>query len=96
MFDEINSSSSCLIWLKRIKSSIKVFEDTTPDGEVLRRAVSNKGLSISALQKLKDNLFESCKRYPEQLSMEVYRQFDLFAGYSFCKVYSAPYAVESY
>lgn len=69
-----------------------------PDGDILRRAMSGKGRSLSALQKVKDNFFESCaaKGHPEQLSKEVYRQIESFAGYSFCKAHSASYAVESY
>ncbi|WP_343658809.1 DNA polymerase III subunit alpha [Chryseobacterium sp.] len=68
------------------------------DGDVLRRAMSGKGRSLSALQKVKDHFFESCKAlgHPEQLSREVYRQIESFAGYSFCKAHSASYAVESY
>ena len=68
------------------------------DGDVLRRAMSGKGRSLSALQKVKDHFFESCKSlgHPEQLSKEVYRQIESFAGYSFCKAHSASYAVESY
>lgn len=68
------------------------------DGDVLRRAMSGKGRSLSALQRVKDHFFESCKElgHPEQLSKEVYRQIESFAGYSFCKAHSASYAVESY
>lgn len=68
------------------------------DGDVLRRAMSGKGRSLSALQKVKDHFFESCTKigHPEQLSKEVYRQIESFAGYSFCKAHSASYAVESY
>jgi len=68
------------------------------DGDVLRRAMSGKGRSLNALQKVKDHFFESCKSlgHPEQLSKEVYRQIESFAGYSFCKAHSASYAVESY
>ncbi|MEA1848928.1 DNA polymerase III subunit alpha [Chryseobacterium sp. MHB01] len=68
------------------------------DGDVLRRAMSGKGRSLSALQKVKDHFFKSCKElgHPEQLSKEVYRQIESFAGYSFCKAHSASYAVESY
>lgn len=71
---------------------------SAPDGDVLRRTMSGKGRSLSALQKVKDHFFESCKelRHPEQLSKEVYRQIESFAGYSFCKAHSASYAVESY
>jgi len=71
---------------------------TAADGDVLRRAMSGKGRSLSALQKVKDNFFASCKDkgHPEVLSQEVYRQIESFAGYSFCKAHSASYAVESY
>jgi error-prone DNA polymerase len=68
------------------------------DGDILRRAMSGKGRSKEALQKVKDHFFECCARqgHPEQLSQEIYRQIESFAGYSFCKAHSASYAVESY
>ena len=68
------------------------------DGDILRRAMSGKGRSKAALQRVKDNFFTSCavKGHPEQLSAEIYRQIESFAGYSFCKAHSASYAVESY
>jgi DNA polymerase-3 subunit alpha/error-prone DNA polymerase len=68
------------------------------DGDILRRAMSGKGRSKAALQKVKDNYFECCaaKGHPLQLSQEIYRQIESFAGYSFCKAHSASYAVESY
>ncbi|KKO89169.1 DNA polymerase III subunit alpha [Sphingobacterium sp. Ag1] len=68
------------------------------DGDILRRAMSGKGRSLSALQKVKDDFFASCKQqgHPEELSAEIYRQIESFAGYSFCKAHSASYAVESY
>jgi len=68
------------------------------DGDILRRAMSGKGRSLEALQKVKDNFFTSCARkgHPETLSQEIYRQIESFAGFSFCKAHSASYAVESY
>lgn len=68
------------------------------DGDILRRAMSGKGRSKAALQKVKDNFFASCARqgHPVALSQEIYRQIESFAGYSFCKAHSASYAVESY
>lgn len=68
------------------------------DGDILRRAMSGKGRSLSALQRVKDHFFTSCARlgHSEELSREVYRQIESFAGYSFCKAHSASYAVESY
>lgn len=68
------------------------------DGDILRRAMSGKGRSKAALQKVKDNFFACCaqKGHPIKLSEEIYRQIESFAGYSFCKAHSASYAVESY
>ncbi|RKR08181.1 DNA polymerase III alpha subunit [Flavobacterium sp. 90] len=68
------------------------------DGDILRRAMSGKGRSKAALQKVKDDFFISAaaKGHPEALSHEIYRQIESFAGYSFCKAHSASYAVESY
>ncbi len=68
------------------------------DGDVLRRAMSGKTRSVKKLQEVRDNFFRSSaeKGHPEELSREVYRQIESFAGYSFCKAHSASYAVESY
>lgn len=68
------------------------------NGDILRRAMSGKGRSLSELQKVKEEFLESCENlgHPEALSAEVYRQIESFAGYSFCKAHSASYAVESY
>jgi DNA polymerase III alpha subunit len=67
-------------------------------GDILRRAISGKSRSITELQAVKDQFLASCKGkgHPEDLSLEVYRQIESFAGYSFCKAHSASYAVESY
>lgn len=68
------------------------------DGDILRRAMSGKSRSLKKLQEVKDHFFKCAKQqgHPEQLSKEVYRQIESFAGYSFCKAHSASYAVESY
>ncbi|TRW21067.1 DNA polymerase III subunit alpha [Flavobacterium zepuense] len=68
------------------------------DGDILRRAMSGKGRSKEALQKVKDHFIECCaaQGHPLELSQEIYRQIESFAGYSFCKAHSASYAVESY
>jgi DNA polymerase-3 subunit alpha/error-prone DNA polymerase len=68
------------------------------DGDILRRAMSGKGRSLAALQKVKEDFFVSCAQqgHTEVLSQEIYRQIESFAGYSFCKAHSASYAVESY
>lgn len=67
-------------------------------GDILRRAISGKSRSIKELHAVKEQFFLSCRErgHPDQLSAEVYRQIESFAGYSFCKAHSASYAVESY
>jgi len=68
------------------------------EADILRRAMSGKTRSIKELDKVKDRFFEYCtaKGYPLELTTEVYRQIESFAGYSFCKAHSASYSVESY
>ncbi|MDH6210467.1 DNA-directed DNA polymerase III PolC [Chryseobacterium sp. BIGb0186] len=97
--DELGETYGIMVYQEDvIKIALHFGGLSAPDGDVLRRAMSGKGRSLSALQKVKDHFFESCKElgHPEQLSMEVYRQIESFAGYSFCKAHSASYAVESY
>lgn len=81
-----------------IKIAIHYGGLSAADGDVLRRAMSGKHRSIEALERVKTDFFESCKKqgHDERLSAEVYRQIESFAGYSFCKAHSASYAVESY
>ncbi len=68
------------------------------DADILRRAMSGKTRSKKEFDGVRNRFFQNClaKGYPEQLSNEVYRQIESFAGYSFCKAHSASYAVESY
>jgi DNA polymerase-3 subunit alpha len=68
------------------------------DADVLRRAMSGKFRSKKELQKIIDKFFENCRNfgYPEEVTKEVWRQIESFAGYSFSKAHSASYAVESY
>ena len=67
-------------------------------GDILRRSISGKSRSKKEIESLKYMFFESCKKLGrnEELSKEVFRQIESFAGYSFCKAHSASYAVESY
>lgn len=68
------------------------------DADVLRRAMSGKFRSKAELRKIVDKFFSNCKArgYPEDLTREVWRQIESFAGYSFSKAHSASYAVESF
>jgi len=68
------------------------------DADVLRRAMSGKYRSKKELQRIINKFFENCRNfgYPEEVTKEVWRQIESFAGYSFSKAHSASYAVESY
>ncbi len=68
------------------------------DADVLRRAMSGKYRSRVEFQKIVDKYFESCyaQGHSEEITKEVWRQIESFAGYSFSKAHSASFAVESY
>jgi len=68
------------------------------ESDVIRRAMSGKYRSKKELQRIIDKFFSNCKKfgYPEEVTKEVWRQVESFAGYSFSKAHSASYAVESY
>lgn len=68
------------------------------DADVLRRAMSGKSRSKKEFQIIVDKFFSNCKSYgyPDELTKEVWRQIESFAGYSFSKAHSASYAVESF
>ncbi len=68
------------------------------DADVLRRAMSGKFRSRSEFQKIVQKFFSNCKRrgYSEEVTKEVWRRIESFAGYSFSKAHSASYAVESF
>ena len=68
------------------------------DADVLRRAMSGKYRSKAAFQAIVNKFFENCRQrgYSQELTSEVWRQIESFAGYSFSKAHSASYAVESF
>ncbi len=68
------------------------------DADVLRRAMSGKYRSRVEFQKIVDKFFSNCREsgYSEEVTREVWRQIESFAGYSFSKAHSASYAVESF
>jgi DNA polymerase-3 subunit alpha/error-prone DNA polymerase len=68
------------------------------DADILRRAMSGKTRSKKEFEGVRQRFFDNCRAlgHPDELSKEVYRQIESFAGYSFCKAHSASYAVESY
>jgi error-prone DNA polymerase len=68
------------------------------DADTLRRAMSGKHRSKQEMKRIVDRFFSNCleKGYGEEVTREVWRQIESFAGYSFSKAHSASYAVESF
>ena len=68
------------------------------DADLLRRMMSGKHRTKKHVQEIVDKFFTNAKNkgYPEEITKEVWRQIESFAGYSFSKAHSASYAIESY
>lgn len=68
------------------------------EADILRRAMSGKYRSNNKFRMIKEKYFLNCKNlgHPDSLAVEVWRQMESFAGYSFNKAHSASFAVESY
>lgn len=68
------------------------------DADTLRRAMSGKYRSKEEMKRIVSKFFSNCHKrgYSEELTKEVWRQIESFAGYSFSKAHSASYAVESF
>jgi DNA-directed DNA polymerase III PolC len=68
------------------------------DADTLRRAMSGKHRSKEEMKRIVNKFFSNCheKGYSDEVTKEVWRQIESFAGYSFSKAHSASYAVESF
>ncbi|MEO9997660.1 MAG: DNA polymerase III subunit alpha [Ekhidna sp.] len=68
------------------------------EADMLRRGMSGKYRSRDEFLKVKDKFFQNCKDmgHSYELSADIWRQIESFAGYAFAKGHSASYAVESY
>lgn len=71
---------------------------TLTEADMLRRGMSGKYRARAEFQKVENKFFSNCreKGYPDEITKEVWRQIESFAGYAFSKGHSASYAVESY
>jgi DNA polymerase-3 subunit alpha len=68
------------------------------ESDVLRRGMSGKFRGREEFQRAKEKFFSNCAAfgYDPAVTLEVWRQIESFAGYSFSKGHSASYAVESF
>ena len=66
--------------------------------DILRRAMSGKYRSNNQFNMIREEFFRSAAALgrDEELSKEIWRQMESFAGYSFNKAHSASFAVESF
>lgn len=72
---------------------------TLGEADKMRRGMSGKFRSRQEFQEVKEKFFQNClqvKGHSMELTKEVWRQTESFAGYAFAKGHSASYAVESY
>lgn len=71
---------------------------TLGEADKMRRGMSGKFRSRDEFQAVKNKFFNNCRKkgHPEEMTAEVWRQTESFAGYAFAKGHSASYAVESY
>lgn len=72
---------------------------TLGEADKMRRGMSGKFRSREEFQAVKEKFFENCvneKGHSMELTKDVWRQTESFAGYAFAKGHSASYAVESY
>jgi DNA-directed DNA polymerase III PolC len=71
---------------------------TLGEADMLRRGMSGKFRAREEFHKVKEIFLKNCKArgHMDNITQEVWRQIESFAGYAFSKGHSASYAVESY
>lgn len=71
---------------------------TLSESDVIRRGMAGKYRCREEFLKVKDKFLSNCLKrgYEKSTIIEIWRQIESFAGYSFAKGHSASYAVESY
>lgn len=81
-----------------IKVAHKIAGLSLEEADLLRRAMSGKLRSHTAMERIKINFFESCqeKGHSKEVTNELWRQIESFAGYAFCKAHSGSFAMLSY
>ncbi len=68
------------------------------EADLLRRAMSGKMRSKTAMERLEERFVFSCKEkgFSDHVVGELWKQIASFAGYAFCKAHSASYALLSF
>lgn len=81
-----------------IKIAHHVVGLTLEESDLLRRAMSGKMRSHKAMRLIVDKFFACCnaKGYSAEISRQLWKQIESFAGYAFCKAHSASFAILSF
>lgn len=99
LLDIMPETYGVMVYQEDVIKVAHYFADLTlGEADVLRRGMSGKYRSREEFQKVKAKYFDNClkKGHTYELSAEIWRQIESFAGYAFAKGHSASYAVESY
>lgn len=99
LLDIMPETYGVMVYQEDVIKVAHYFADLTlGEADVLRRGMSGKYRSREEFQKVKTKYFDNClkKGHTYELSAEIWRQIESFAGYAFAKGHSASYAVESY
>ncbi len=100
LFEEhLGETFGVMVFQEDVIKIAHYFADLTlGEADVLRRAMSGKYRNHNRFFLMKEKFLANCKAkgHTDELSIEVWRQMESFAGYSFNKAHSASFAVESY
>lgn len=71
---------------------------TLEEADLLRKAMSGKMRSHKAMEIIHSKFFTCCKdrKYSDEISHQLWKQIESFAGYAFCKAHSASFALLSF
>ena len=99
LLDLMPETYGVMVYQEDVIKVAHYFADLTlGEADKMRRGMSGKYRSREEFQQVKATFFSNCaeKGHSYELTAEVWRQTESFAGYAFAKGHSASYAVESY
>ena len=99
LLDLMPDTYGVMVYQEDVIKVAHYFADLTlSEADKMRRGMSGKYRSREEFQQVKAKFFSNCaaKGHSYELTADVWRQTESFAGYAFAKGHSASYAVESY
>lgn len=81
-----------------IKVASHVVGLSLEEADLLRRSMSGRMRSFEAMKLISDRFFYCCKekKYSKEVSQNLWKQIESFAGFAFCKAHSASFALLSF